>query len=149
VKLDVFNTGDELFSLTTALHTYIAVADIRESALRGFGGKWYLDKTQGGNETKDDAKKLVINDETDRVYLKAPKKVEIEDRGNERRIEVRAAGFKDAVVWNPWVEKVTGFIGLDTEDYLRMICVEAAQIGSPVELKPGGTWSGSQMLVIV
>jgi glucose-6-phosphate 1-epimerase len=149
VKLDVFNTGDELFSFTSALHTYIAVADIRESALRGFGGKWYLDKTQGGNETKDDAKKLVINDETDRVYLKAPKKVEIEDRGNERRIEVRAAGFKDAVVWNPWVEKVTGFIGLDTEDYLRMICVEAAQIGSPVELKPGGTWSGSQMLVIV
>jgi glucose-6-phosphate 1-epimerase len=149
VKLDVFNTGDELFSFTAALHTYIAVADIRESALRGFGGKWYLDKTQGGNETKDDAKKLVITDETDRVYLKAPKKVEIEDRGNERRIEVRGAGFKDAVVWNPWVEKVTGFIGLDTEDYLRMICVEAAQIGSPVELKPGGTWSGSQMLVIV
>jgi glucose-6-phosphate 1-epimerase len=149
VKLDVFNTGDELFTFTAALHTYIAVADIRESALRGFGGKWYLDKTQGGNETKDDAKKLVITDETDRVYLKAPKKVEVEDRGNDRRIEVRAAGFKDAVVWNPWVEKVTGFIGLDTEDYLRMICVEAAQIGSPVELKPGGTWGGAQILAIV
>lgn len=44
---------------------------------------------------------------------------------------------------------MTGFIGLDTEDYLRMICVEAAQIGSPVELKPGGTWSGSQILAIV
>jgi glucose-6-phosphate 1-epimerase len=149
VKLDVFNTGDELFSFTSALHTYIAVADIRESALRGFGGKWYLDKTQGGNETKDDAKKLVITDETDRVYLKAPKKVEVEDRGNDRRIEVRAVGFKDTVVWNPWLEKVTGFIGLDTEDYLRMICVEAAQIGSPVELKPGGTWSGTQILAIV
>ena len=90
VKLDVFNTGDELFSFTAALHTYIAVADIRESAIRGFTGKWYLDKTQGGNETKDEAKKLVISDETDRVYLKAPKKVEVEDRGNDRRIEVRA-----------------------------------------------------------
>jgi len=137
VKLDAFNTGDELFNFTAALHTYIAVADIRESALRGLTGKWYLDKTQGGN------------DETDRVYLKAPKKIEIEDRGNERRIEIRAAGFKDAVVWNPWAEKVTGFIGLAPEDYLRMVCVEAAQIGSPVELKPGTSWSGSQTIAIV
>jgi glucose-6-phosphate 1-epimerase len=149
VKLEAFNTGDELFSFTAALHTYISVADIRESAIRGFTGKWYLDKTQGGNETKDEAKKLVISDETDRVYLKAPKKIEVEDRGNDRRIEIHAAGFKDAVVWNPWAEKVTGFIGLDTEDYLRMVCVEAAQIGSPVELKPGASWSGSQTLAIV
>lgn len=149
VTLDAFNTGDELFTFTAALHTYISVADIRESAIRGFTGKWYLDKTQGGNETKDEAKKMVISDETDRVYLKAPKKVEIEDRGNNRRIEARSAGFKDAVVWNPWAEKVTGFIGLDPEDYLRMVCVEAAQIGSPVELKPAGTWSGSQTLALV
>jgi glucose-6-phosphate 1-epimerase len=149
VELSAFNTGDEIFTFTAALHTYIAVADIRETAIRGFTGKWYLDKTQGGNETKDEAKKLVISDETDRVYLKAPKKVEVEDRGNERRVEVRATGFKDAVVWNPWVEKVTGFIGLDTEDYLRMVCIEAAQIGSPVELKPGLSWSGAQTLAIV
>src|SRR4029079_3338550 len=98
VQLEAFNTGDELFSFTAALHTYIAVADIRETAIRGLTGKWFLDKTQGGNETKDEAKKLVISDETDRVYLKAPKKIEIEDRGNDRRIEVRAAGYKDAVV---------------------------------------------------
>ena len=149
VKLDVTNIGDELFSFTSALHTYIGVGDIRETAIRGFTGKWFLDKTQGGNETKDEAKKLVISDETDRVYLKAPKKVEVEDRANDRRIEVRAEGFKDAVVWNPWAEKVTGFIGLDTEDYLRMICIEAAQVGSPVELKPGASWSGSQTLAMV
>ena len=149
VTLAAFNTGDEPFSFTSALHTYVAIADIRETAIRGFTGKWYLDKTQGGNETKDEAKKLVISDETDRVYLKAPKKIEVEDRGNERRIEIRAAGFKDAVVWNPWAEKVTGFIGLDPSDYMRMVCVEAAQIGSPVELKPGATWSGSQTLAIV
>ena len=96
VQLDAFNTGDELFSFTAALHTYIALADIRESAIRGFTGKWYLDKTQGGNETKDEAKKMVISDETDRVYLKAPKKVEVEDRGNDRRIEIRH-GHADVV----------------------------------------------------
>jgi hypothetical protein len=44
---------------------------------------------------------------------------------------------------------VTGFIGLDSEDYLRMVCVEAAQIGSPVELKPATSWSGAQTLAIV
>jgi glucose-6-phosphate 1-epimerase len=149
VQLTATNIGDDVFSFTAALHTYISVADIREAAIRGFSGKWYLDKTQGGIETKDEAKKLVISDETDRVYLKAPKKVEVEDRGNDRRIEVRATGFKDAVVWNPWAEKVTGFIGLGTEDYLRMVCVEAAQIGSPVELKPGASWNGAQTLAIV
>jgi len=36
VKLAAFNTGDELFSFTSALHTYIAVADIRETTIRGF-----------------------------------------------------------------------------------------------------------------
>jgi hypothetical protein len=30
-----------------------------------------------------------------------------------------------------------------------MVCVEAAQIGTPVELKPAATWSGSQTLAIV
>ena len=149
VTLAATNIGDEVFSFTSALHTYIAVADIRETALRGLTGKWYLDKTQGGIETKDTAKKLVVSDEIDRVYLKAPKKIEVEDRGNGRRIEVRATGFRDAVIWNPWAEKVTGFIGLDTDDYTRMICVEAAQIGSPVELKPGASWSGAQTLAIV
>src|SRR6185436_16139024 len=47
VMLEAYNTGDELFSFTAGLHTYVAVADIRESAIRGFTGKWYLDKTQG------------------------------------------------------------------------------------------------------
>jgi len=149
VMLEAYNTGDELFSFTAGLHTYVAVADIRESAIRGFTGKWYLDKTQGGNETKDEAKKMVISDETDRVYLKAPKKIEVEDRGNDRRIEIKADGFKDAVVWNPWREKVTGFIGLDPDDYLRMVCIEAVQVGTPVELKPSASWSGSQTLAIV
>lgn len=149
VKLDVTNIGDDHFAFTSALHTYLAVADIREAAIRGFTGKWYIDKTQGGIEVKDEAKKLTISDEIDRVYLQAPKKVEVEDRGNGRRIEVRSAGFKDAVVWNPWAEKVTGFIGLDNDDYTRMICVESAQIGSSVKLKPGGSWSGSQTLSIL
>jgi hypothetical protein len=30
-----------------------------------------------------------------------------------------------------------------------MVCVEAAQVGAAVELKPAGTWSGSQTLAIV
>src|SRR5258705_5919632 len=110
VKLDAFNTGDALFTFTSALHTYVAVADIRESAIRSLTGKWYLDKTHGGNETKDEAKKLVISDQTDRVYLKAPKKIEIEDRGNDRRIEIRAAGLKDAGGLESRGEKKKGVI---------------------------------------
>lgn len=149
VKLDVRNIGDDHFAFTAALHTYIGVADIREMAIRGLTGKWYIDKTQGGIEMKDEAKKLTVADEIDRVYLGAPKKIEVEDRGNSRRIEVRASGFKDAVIWNPWAEKVTGFIGLDNDDYTRMICVEAAQIGSSVKLKPDASWSGSQTLSVL
>lgn len=149
VKLEVRNIGDDHFAFTAALHTYLAVADIRETAIRGLTGKWYVDKTQGGIEAKDEAKKLVVADEIDRVYLGAPKKIEVEDRGNSRKIEVRAAGFKDAVIWNPWAEKVTGFIGLDNDDYTRMICIESAQIGSSIKLKPNGSWSGSQTLTVL
>jgi D-hexose-6-phosphate mutarotase len=52
-------------------------------------------------------------------------------------------------VWNPWAEKVTGFIGLDNDDYARMICVESAQIGSSVKLRPNASWSGSQTLSVL
>jgi glucose-6-phosphate 1-epimerase len=149
VKLDVTNIGDDHFAFTAALHTYLAVADIRETVLRGLTGKWYVDKTKGGIEVKDEAKKLTVADEIDRVYLQAPKKIEVEDIGNSRRVEVRSAGFKDAVVWNPWAEKVTGFIGLDNDDYAKMICVESAQVGSSVKLKPNASWSGSQTLSVL
>jgi len=36
VKLEVFNTGDEVFNFTSGCTPILAVADIRESAIRGF-----------------------------------------------------------------------------------------------------------------
>ena len=31
--------------------------------------------------------------------------------------------------------------------FRRMLCVEAAAVGTPIVLDPGGTWSGRQTLV--
>jgi len=86
----------------------------------------------------------VISDETDRVYLKAPKKVEVEDRGNDRvsRCGLRDSRMPSSGIRGPRRLRVhRAGHGRLHEDGLR----EAAQIGSPVELKPGASWGGSQL----
>jgi D-hexose-6-phosphate mutarotase len=45
--LTVENTGDEDFSYEEALHTYLAVGDIREVTVTGLDGASYLDKAPG------------------------------------------------------------------------------------------------------
>jgi glucose-6-phosphate 1-epimerase len=35
---------------------------------------------------------------------------------------------------------------MDPSGWLRMLCVEAAAIGTPVRLEPGERWTGQQML---
>jgi len=49
-------------------------------------------------------------------------------------------------VWNPGPDKIRELSDMPPDDYLRMLCVEAAVIGEPVSLAPGAQWRGRQTL---
>ena len=47
-----------------------------------------------------------------------------------------------AVVWNPWDKKAKAMTDFGDDDYKHMLCVEAAAVEKPINLKPGEEWKG-------
>lgn len=146
LTLRVLNTGDAPLEFTAALHTYLRVGDVRRATLEGLRGTRYLDKVEGGEPRMEEHAALTVAGEVDRVYLDAPARLRLRDEALGRVVEVEQEGFPDTVVWNPWVEKARALEDLADEEYLEMLCVEAAAVGAPVRLEPGEEWSGTQRL---
>jgi len=143
-SLAIDNTGNEAFSFTVGLHTYLAVADLATLSIKGLQRLQYLDATQALMPCAETDESMQIHGEIDRVYLKASTPVEVIDA--RRRTLVSQQGFCDVVVWNPGPDKVRELSDMPPDDYLRMLCVEAAVIGAPITLAPGARWQGRQTL---
>lgn len=144
--LDIQNTGDALFEVTAALHTYLRVADVRRAAVEGVQGIRYRHK---GAERVDEDRELTVSGEVDRVYLNTPPGLRVHDHGNGRSFRLQSTGFADAVVWNPWAAGAASLPDMEDDEYLEMLCVEAAQVGTLIRLQPGERWSGTQGLQVV
>ncbi len=146
VSLTIINTGAEAFSFTSALHSYLGLADVRHSKLSGLFAAQYVDKTDNDLLKNEDSTELRISCETDRIYIDAPPTLRLLDSDTGRSLHITATGFPDTVVWNPWGEKTKKLTDMDDDEYLRMICVEAALVSQPLTLPPEQAWRGSQKL---
>jgi glucose-6-phosphate 1-epimerase len=144
LTLTVVNEGAASFAFTAALHTYLRVADIRQAGLFGLQGVRYLD-TVTGIGTVGGEPPLTFDRETDRIYYEVPDPLLL--RTPESALEVTMDGFRDAVVWNPWAERCAALPDMPDEDYLQMLCIEAALIDKPGSLQAGEIWVGRQTLV--
>jgi glucose-6-phosphate 1-epimerase len=148
VALAVSNPGDVPFACTAALHSYLRVGDLAAVELRGLAGVRYRDSAAGGRERVGHEAALTIEGEVDRIYLDAPMHVEVVESGR-RLLDVDATGFPDVVVWNPGPEKGAALTDLEPGGFARMLCVEAAAVGTPIVVEPGGRWLGTQTLTAV
>jgi glucose-6-phosphate 1-epimerase len=148
VRLAVTNPGREPWAFTAALHTYLRVADVREAALVGLRGVRYRSTLEGADDREDPAPELRVAGEVDRIYVDAPPALRLEDRAGGRTIGIRSEGFRDVVVWNPWADRARALPDMGDDEYLQMLCVEAAQVGTPVTLAPGESWTGAQRLEV-
>lgn len=138
--------GAEPLRFTAALHTYLRVGDLRQVRLEGLRGSRVEDSAQGGRRDVEVEPELRIEDEVDRIYFGAGRQpLMLREPG--RRLAIAAEGFADVVVWNPGAVKAAALADLGPQAWREMLCVEAAQIGSPVELAPGQEWVGRQSLV--
>ncbi|HEX6070576.1 MAG TPA: D-hexose-6-phosphate mutarotase [Longimicrobiaceae bacterium] len=144
--LRITNTGKDVFTFTSALHTYYRVGDVRQLTVEGLEGARYLGAP--GGEAVDADGMLRIRRETDGVYAGAGDRLRIVDPSLGRVLEVEKEGFADAVVWNPWVERARALPDFGDEEYLTMVCVEPANIAVPTRLGPGDVWSGTQKVLV-
>jgi glucose-6-phosphate 1-epimerase len=145
VNLTITNTDAAPFTFTAALHTYLRVTEIRDVYLDGLCGLHYLDSTDGGAEKVQEDKYLLFEDEVDRIYPNILGSVSVNERN--LRLLVHSEGFRDLVVWNPWMEHGAALADLEPRGYRNMLCVESATVCQPVTLEPGQSWNGLQRLV--
>lgn len=136
--LTMKNTGDKPFSITSAFHGYYNISAIQDIGVSGLENADYIDKVDGFKVKKQNGP-IRISDETDRIYLHTDTECIIVDPGFKRNIHIRKSGSSSTVVWNPWKEKARSMSDLGDDDYLRFVCVEAANAGDDiVHIPPGG-----------
>ena len=139
LELAVENVGREAFVFEEALHTYLAVTDVRESSIEGLAGATYIDKTDQMARKVQDATPIKITGESDRVYLGTKSTCTVADPGNGRRIIVRKENSDATVVWNPWVAKAKAMADFGDEEWKGMVCVETCNVNvHAVKLEAGG-----------
>lgn len=146
LDFSVENHGDAELSFQSALHTYFQVNDIHTTRLHGLQGLRYRDTVTNVDDCVQAEEVLTIAAETDRIYADLTADVHIEQA--HQVLQIRQAGFSDAVVWNPWLEKTAQISDLESHAYQHMVCVEAASIMQPVVLAPGQVWAGMQLMSV-
>jgi glucose-6-phosphate 1-epimerase len=149
LHLQAANTGHTGFAFTGAIHTYLAVQDVRGAQVLGLQGLAYEDNLQGNALCTDAAPAVDFGAEVDRVYRAAPPALRVLQGGGMPQRRVLQQGFGDTVVWNPGPDKAARLGDMPPEDWTRMLCVEAAVVAQPVQLAPGKSWLGMQRLEVV
>lgn len=144
LTLDVQNRGATSMSFNAALHTYLNVADIAAVEISGLQYANYIDQVQGGIQAVQDDAALVINSETDRIYLDVQKPLIMSCR--QRSLSIRKQGFADIVVWNPWAVKAAQLADMAPDGYRSFVCVEAGAIEHAITLGAGESWRGVQSI---
>ena len=135
-RLVMANTSRETFAITAALHSYLAVGDIRQVSVEGLDGAAYRDHCCQ-RLVHHQTSSIVFTGEIDRDY-ESSSEVRVHDAANRRHLVVNSAGSGCTVVWNPWIQKAKTLSDLPDEDYLRFVCIETANAWRDViEIAPG------------
>jgi glucose-6-phosphate 1-epimerase len=138
MELTVRNVGHASATFEEALHSYLAVSDVRQVRVRGLEGVGYVDTTAGTARRPGETEPIAIAAETDRVYTGATGTVTVEDSAWRRRIDVAKQGSATTVVWNPWVAKAKAMPDFGDDEWPGMICVETANaLDDAIHLAPG------------
>lgn len=139
VKLNMKNTGEESFKVSSALHTYLSLGDIERIQLEGVKGSHYVDQLSDDKEPVYQEKNLQIKGEVDRIY-QSMSSVLIRDLDRFRSVFVDKAGSRSTVIWNPWKEKSKQIADLPDKGYKEFVCVECSNAGTDKPtIRPNGS----------
>jgi len=105
MRLETRNTGDQPVTLSEALHTYLAVSDVRHVSIRGLEQRPFLSSLVPGGRGQASGEPIRFDREVDRIYTSTPDTCVLEDPDMGRSIVISKSGSMSTVVWNPWVAK--------------------------------------------
>jgi len=128
-KLTTENVGSKEYQLTSALHSYFAVSKLEKVKVSGLDNSEYTDKVAGGKRALQKGD-IIFEAETDSVYDQSDATVIIHDGGWNRSIRIEKAGSNSTVVWNPWIDKSKNMADFADNEYHKMLCVEAGNVGA-------------------
>jgi glucose-6-phosphate 1-epimerase len=138
LTLEVGSRSDGQVIFEEALHTYLAVGDVRQISVIGLAGSHYIDKTDGMKRKVQEASPIQIVGETDRVYLGTKATCVVDDPITGRRLVVEKFGSEATVVWNPWIAKAKAMPDFGDDEWPGMLCIESGNIADhAVTLAPG------------
>lgn len=139
LALEVRNTDTSPFTFGAALHTYLAVSDVRHIAVHGLEDTPFLDKVGGDTVPRRQGPgPLTFSGETDRIYLPTTATCVVEDAAWARRIHVAKAGSRSTVVWTPWTDKARAMSDLGEDAWPGFVCIETCNAADDtVTLAPG------------
>jgi D-hexose-6-phosphate mutarotase len=140
VALTVRNEDERPFRFEEALHTYLAVGDVRRVTLRGLEGARYRDKVRAGAIAHEPAAPLTLTGETDRTYHGIETACTLEDPVLGRKIELVKCDSRSTIVWNPWPDKAARLADLGADAWQGFVCIESGNIGpDAITLAPGAS----------
>ncbi len=135
--LTVTNAGASAMRFEEALHTYLAVGDVRRVGVSGLEGAEYYDKTDGMKRKRQEGA-VTIGAETDRLYIDTAAAITLDDPTLGRRIVISKTGSQSSVVWNPWIAKSAAMPDFGDDEWTGMTCVETVNAAdNAVTLDPG------------
>ncbi|WP_394132089.1 D-hexose-6-phosphate mutarotase [Shewanella maritima] len=136
INLINYNAADYPVTLTQALHSYFPTSNIHQTRVSGLSDAKYIEFGKGPYPQADDSTPFIK--ETDRVYTDLTSEQVIHTpQGN---ITVSRQNSHSAVLWNPWIDKSERLSRFNSDDYLTMLCLEAANVlEDAVVLQPGQT----------
>ncbi|MBY4677238.1 D-hexose-6-phosphate mutarotase [Marinobacterium arenosum] len=140
IRLETLNQSDRAVTISQALHSYLAVSDLSQVALRGLQGCDYVDKLQQMAAGRQ-AGAIRIDGEIDRIFSHRDDGLLV-DPGWRRAIRIGKANSGSTVVWNPaGAAALMADVGLAQAS--RFVCIEAANTGpfDPLQLEPGAAAS--------
>src|SRR5262249_18880989 len=140
MELEVSNIGASPFMFEEALHTYLAVGDVREVSIAGLEHATFIDKTDGFQRKNQGGHPVRITKETDQVHLNTEATCTVSDPVWNRRVMVEKSGSNSTVIWNPWIEKTMAMADMSPNGWQGMVCVETANAAdNAVTLLPGAS----------
>jgi len=142
LALTVHNRSAAPFTYEQALHTYLAVGDVRQVSITGLAGATYLDNAPagGGSRVQQGPDPIRIQAETDRCYLNTAATCVVDDPALGRRISIAKQNSATTVVWNPWIDKSKKMPDFGDDEWPGMLCIETANArDNAVTLAAGAT----------
>jgi len=146
LSFGVRNCGDTSLQFTGALHTYLAVDDVAQTALHGLAGQSEWDAIADVQGHAKDP--LRFTGAFDRVYSASAEPLVLQE-GDRRVCIEQSSSWQQHVVWNPGAQGCAALPDMPADGYSRMLCVEAAQVFAPITVSAGQQWHGWQRLTVL